>query len=394
MLRINGRTFYAMLKDAHRKDLALWGGEDRDARFISERLSLLGAETARVHDADLEDGALIGSHMIVMLHDGYYEAADRLDTWGYHAGEDYRWIKRYGNENLRTEYMYDPMLGFNTLGDERTPGFFHYGAEPSRGVVRIAVLGGSTADPGSFVGTSWPELLAQVIADDGVKATVYNGAVTGYTSAQELVKLLRDVPAIHPDVIVLYSGINNNHLVSGYPFMIDYQVKLGTLFSGESLPTVNLGRLKPWKGLRYDSKQFNKYEWWVNHMRSAHDFGERIGARTHCILQPNLMTKPEAKLLPEEREYLLNRSFMGRPGLTPNGYREIALGFCAAVAAEQPCTWLHDYTSVFDKVNESVYEDGIHVNRQGNEIIARAVWDTIRADVVGRGAGGEPPSSR
>ena len=77
--------------------------------------------------------------MIVMLHDDYLAAADRLDSWGYAAGRDYRWIKRYGNENLRAVYRYDPMLGFNSLGDAATPGFFRYGST-SPGAKRIVVL--------------------------------------------------------------------------------------------------------------------------------------------------------------------------------------------------------------------------------------------------------------
>lgn len=381
MLRVNGRTYYAMLRDARSRRLALWGGEPKDARWLQERLSLLGISADVVGDADLAGGALAASHLVVLLHDDYFAAADRLDAWGYQAGEGYRWIKRYGNENLRTQYMYDPVLGFNTLGDDATPGFFRYGEEPVPGVPRMVVLGGSTADPGSFIGTSWPRMLSDLVTEEGVRATVYNGAVTGYTSAQELVKLLRDVPALKPDVVVLYSGINNNHLVKDYPFMTDYQVKLGGLLHGEALPTVNLGRLEPWRGLAHGAEGFNKYEWWLGHMRTARDFCAGMGMRCHCVLQPNLMTKPPGCLLPDEREYLLNRSFMGRPGLTPQGYRQIALGFCDAVAAEQPSDWLHDLTHVFDDAREPVYEDGIHVNARGNALVARAVWDIIKEDL-------------
>lgn len=381
VLRINGRTFYAMLRDARSRHIALWGGNPTDARWLRDRLALLDVQADIVGAVDLAGGALAGSHMVVLLHDGYLAAADWLESQGYRAGADYRWVKRYGNENLRTRYMYDPMLGFNSLGDEATPGFFRFGTEPGPGVPRVVVLGGSTADPGAFVGTSWPEMLADIMAADGVEAAVYDGAVTGYTSAQELGKLLRDVPALRPDVVVLYSGINNNHLVAGLPYLTDYQARLGHTLSGGDLPTVNLGRLEPWRGLEHPREGFDKAAWWLGHMHLAHEYGRELGASVHCVLQPNLMTKPPERLLSDEREYLLNRSFMGRPGLTPQGYREIALGLCRTVEAEQPSYWLHDLTHVFDGVEEPVYEDAIHVNDHGNRLVAEAVWDIIRDDV-------------
>lgn len=377
MLRLNGRTIYAIIRDARKRQIVLWGGLPEDAAFVQGRLALVGVDAALVDDDSLCDGSLAGCTMIVTLHDDYLAAADKLDAWGYAAGSDYRWIKRYGNENLRAVYAYDPMLGFNSLGDAATPGFFRYGSA-SPGAKRIVVLGGSTADQDTFLGTSWPEMLAQVISESGVDACVYNGAVTGFTSAQELMKLLRDVPALRPHAVIFYSGINNIHLVSGQPFMTDYQIKLANTLDAAALPTVNLGHLEPYRGLIHDAKGFDKAAWWMNHMELALTYCELIGAVPHVFLQPNLMTKPKECLLPEEREYLINRSFMGRMGLTPEGYGAIAQQLCSAVESRLPSSWLHDLTHVLDHAGEALYYDGIHVSDAGNAIIAQGVWAAIR----------------
>lgn len=381
MLRLNGRTLYAIQRDARTRRIVLWGGSEDDARFVQSRLALMGVEASIVHDADLAGLADKGSTMVVLLHDDYLCAADLLDSWGFEAGVGYRWVKRYGNENLRASYAYDPMLGFNSLGDAETPGFFRYGST-SKSAKRIVVLGGSTADQDTFIGTCWPKMLAQHLCELGVNACVFNGAVTGFTSAQELMKLLGDVPALKPDVVVLYSGINNVHLVPGQPFMTDYQIKLASTLDATSLPTVNLGKLQPYRGLVYEAEGFDKGAWWLSHMETARAFCETIGAKPHVFLQPNLMTKPEERLLDEEREYLLNRSFMGRMGLTPSGYGRIARELCNLVEERQPSPWLHDLTHAFDFEPASVYHDGIHVNETGNRVVSRAIWSVIEHDVL------------
>ena len=37
--------------------------------------------------------------------------------------------------------------------------------------------------------------------------TLWNGGISGYTSTQELIKLLRDVLGLNPDMIIVYDGV-------------------------------------------------------------------------------------------------------------------------------------------------------------------------------------------
>lgn len=386
MLRVNGRTFYAMFKDSSEKELFLFGPRSR-VDFLDAKLKMIGLEGCkRVSDDDdgisiplsrLLEEAPPGGCMIVLLHDDYFAAADLLEGMGYRPGWDFRWIKRYGMENLRTRYRFDPMLGFNTVGDEGTPGFFALGDPDNRAAKRIVILGGSSTDPGSYHFRSWPEYLKDLLDEVGAASVVFNGAVTGYTSAQEALKLMRDVMALRPDIVVSLSGINNNHLVNKHPFYIDYNMKLGSYFASHEAPTVNMSRLLPFEALDYQAEGFDKYEWWLDHERAMRYFCELKGVRFFCFLQPNLMSKREEAILPEEREYLLNRSFMGRQGLTPQGYRDITRGFCDLLEG-LPCDgWLYDLTDIFDSEPRSVYEDGIHVDERGNQLTAEAVFDRI-----------------
>jgi hypothetical protein len=72
----------------------------------------------------------------------------------------------------------------------------------------ILTLGGSTTD-GIRRGHSWPEELSKLMTADGNSGTVVNGGTGGYSSNQELLKLIRDGLEFKPDIVISYSGIND-----------------------------------------------------------------------------------------------------------------------------------------------------------------------------------------
>lgn len=72
----------------------------------------------------------------------------------------------------------------------------------------ILTLGGSTTD-GIIYGHSWPEHLARAMRAKGIKGTVVNGGTGGYSTNQELLKLLRDGLEFNPQLVISYSGVND-----------------------------------------------------------------------------------------------------------------------------------------------------------------------------------------
>ncbi len=91
----------------------------------------------------------------------------------------------------------------------------------------IVALGGSTTDAIMYE-TSWPEELAKLMQEQGQPGTVINGGVGAYSSAQELIKLMRDVVPLQPDLVISYNGINDlgNWALEGHPMVHPYQQKL------------------------------------------------------------------------------------------------------------------------------------------------------------------------
>lgn len=94
--------------------------------------------------------------------------------------------------------------------------------------LKIGILGGSTSDIDLYGEKSWVEYLCDALGKDKINATFYVGAEKGYCSSQELIKLCRDMILYKPDIIISYSGVNDNPLMCNRrnTFITNYQEEL------------------------------------------------------------------------------------------------------------------------------------------------------------------------
>ena len=103
----------------------------------------------------------------------------------------------------------------------------------------ILALGGSTTDGISY-GHSWPEELANNLKSLEIEGTVINGGTGGYSTNQELLKLIRDGLEFHPDIVISYSGINDRGRYSElpHPMTHKFQRKLFGKIVDKQLPII------------------------------------------------------------------------------------------------------------------------------------------------------------
>ena len=127
------------------------------------------------------------------------------------AGTDYAVLFCAANSK-GFSLLRDSHLGFGAIID--IPGFAVYG-KPSEADLKVVALGGSATDhvrfgrSGHQSFSSWPECLYYLLESIGIDAVVYNGGFSNYASSAELVKLIRDVMPMNPDVVISYGGIND-----------------------------------------------------------------------------------------------------------------------------------------------------------------------------------------
>ena len=111
----------------------------------------------------------------------------------------------------------------NSQGFILNGGVERYNQVKAADVYRIIVVGGSTVfGQGAYVpDENLPAVLQSRLAELGRKNVVYeviNAGVAGYFSGQEFLYLLTDLGRLHPDLIVVYDGWNDqnyNNVVIG-----------------------------------------------------------------------------------------------------------------------------------------------------------------------------------
>jgi hypothetical protein len=129
--------------------------------------------------------------------------------------------------------------GISKSAENLGNGFVRYRhAGPGEPIV-IVTLGNCSTDAHLFHG-NWPWQLHELLISRGIPHEIYNGAVSGYNSFQELTKLTRDVFKLRDriDFVVSYNGFTDvpgqEDVVRGFAGVHPYQQALLMQASGRS----------------------------------------------------------------------------------------------------------------------------------------------------------------
>ena len=254
------------------KRILLCSAEAEGARLLREALELCGISIDR--EVRLRDGFDGGEEDVWMLADEDPEKsvlllhalykpdmADMTDAavdLGYSEDRySYAAIQpAYTNRLMLTgqlEYGRDPLIPCNVdyspVGG--MPGWAVYGEERP-GALKLMVLGGSTSTD-IFHTECWPAKLYRLMQRAGIECVIYNGAHEANQVMDEMIRLLRDIHRIRPDVVISMSGLNDSR-------------RSGNKFES------------------FHNEQW--FDYWLQMESYMRTLAESEGARFFCFLQP------------------------------------------------------------------------------------------------------------
>ncbi len=289
---------------------------------------------------------------------------------------------------------YDPILGYadnpaaTTLDYNSQPGFTIYGkGKDANQSLVIVTLGGSTTD--GNVPNIWVQALQEMMAAEGINVEVYNGGVAGYSSSQELFKLIRDVIPLKPDLIISYNGVNDLGLgdaVYKHPMVNNYQESIMNYLVQEPPPLVLPNTIKviqsmPWYANNKRNKSAVNYgtivnippeKTWYRNVRMMHAVAGEFNIPYVVVLQPALGVGKYGELNTSEKQMFTNAQ-----GYQAEGYKTLLNAFYKA--AQLDCKKLDYCENLVDVFagQTGIYVDKMHVNDEGNRLVAGAIFDAL-----------------
>ncbi|MBO3761555.1 SGNH/GDSL hydrolase family protein [Ciceribacter sp. L1K22] len=270
---------------------------------------------------------------------------------------------------------YDPLLG----NDGPRAGHPYYrggykiwpGAEEvANAVFRILCIGNSTS---LWPASAWSLELGKKLRRYGHSVAIYNGAGKGHSSSQELLRVIRDAPAIKPDLIISLSGICDiGYLVNakGYPFLHKYSRKaMEYLKRSDIVSDISHG---------YPDSA-GPAEVWCRNQRLANVVSAELGIKHIVLLQPVQgigsypATAEELEFLDQKSRVVLRAADVPYITAVRDFYAEVR-----DIMAREPEKYKHivDFTSIFDNV-PGAYRDHRHQSQLGVEHIATQVEKLI-----------------
>lgn len=257
----------------------------------------------------------------------------------------------------------DVNLGYNYyMPGNKYPGITIYG-DDSCEYYKIAVLGSSTTDGALYPFRSWPELLYEELDK---KVVIYNGGVTGYVSGQELLKLIRDILTIKPDMILVYDGGSDFYADERYPFAFSY-AKTVYEYANEHLEDGFVKRANKSVCYGIESEKQKLFNWLLN-IRSMYAIATERNLKFFSFFQPRLSTKRDKTV--EEKSMLLsmpdNLKFLFNEELFDQDL----------IQTLNKTDYMYDLSHIFDGESD-IYMDMWHVWEKGNRIIAKEIKKII-----------------
>ncbi len=369
-----------VLKHAQTKKIIIWGTANI-AAYIFSVVRALGKDVAYFLDSrESSQGQTYFGKEVKSPYDIIYEETEQVIvilgfTNSFEVEEIVKEIGLEMNKNCfdlnKIEQpkrcdMFDPLLGYSRMDDIEGYKILNPGKNK-----KIVIFGGSTTDWSVSHINAWPFYLNQRLIQEGYEYSVYNGAIVGYYSSQELLKCMRDCLSLQPDLVISYSGINDANWVKTnqtHPYICDYLfencekiMKKTVVVRAGTSQVEEIGYGQTW--------QKEDKDLWIDNMRMMHALCEEFGIKFFTFLQPTefygnyKLSEIEKTVLYEqygEKDIVRVREF-----------------FEYTSKETQKYNYMYDFTRIFEGDIEGVFYDSMHTDERGNKIIADKIFKAI-----------------
>lgn len=295
-------------------------------------------------------------YKIIIASGSYREIGFELEKLGLKRNKDFYDLNGLG-QHKRCD-IFDPLLGYARMDD--IEGFKIHGNPKAE--KRIVILGNSVSDYSSSNIKAWPEFFYEIYGKNKDIA-VYNGAISGYFSSQELFKLLRDGIKIDPDIVITLTGINEAAAkkraedTTFYSTYLIHQIE-------KNIP------INKKLGLGLEDKRCPSAIWYDN-MKMMEAICNLKGSAFFCFLQPSLHYGKY--LMSQMEKQLLDMTYTKEQNEAYTEFFEEAVSF---IKNEKR---MYDFTMVFEDM-EGILYDHCHPDERGNQRLAEKIAEIVEKE--------------
>ena len=296
-------------------------------------------------------------------------------TWSTHFEPYYHW-RRGGFQGKYTNVSEEGVRHSLTLGNDED-------------AKKIFVFGGSTLwGTGSKDEHTIPSFLQSKLGED---YKVYNYGESGYVSTQELNFLLHQLAKGNiPDAVIFYDGANDGYAGVYSPAIPRDVQNLRMRDKTKNNVFVMLYKASNYKMFGdYVSKNRSTTQWDDNissriqsnsssvvalyeaHIKQVKALGKEYGFKTFFFWQPNLFSRTRDGF-PYEEAIIQKAS-----PVFVESQRQVYLD-AKAIFINRENEQIFFLGDLFNQIKEPIYIDWCHIGPNGNERVARRMFDTIR----------------
>jgi len=319
------------------------------------------------------------SLVLISVYDlTYYDTIKKRMGMDVYDGKD--WSEQYHKEFIESnEVEYYPYTGYKRIPNYEGK-YVNLNKEsirkthfqcPSTDTIKIFAFGGSTmwGTGARDIGTI-PSFLSKYLCQEGINVEITNFGEVGYTSTQEIIRLLLELrKENYPDIVIFYDGVNDvfssfQNRVAGLPQNIENRkIEFNSKWKFNIFPNFNRVVNRIIKTLYGDSL--------INR-----ELDDNLNAETADIYFNNIKI---VKSL--EKEYKFKSFFYWQPTLHTKQHlsddeKRIELeerkeDYNLVLNIVKKSKKVKDLSQVFDDRNNTIFIDSVHISEEGNSIIAR-----------------------